>query len=125
MLRSMVAQGLQALYITDLAKWCAIDFASSLSNPLFYAHNLYLNGTLVTEFKIPEGVTNIGDHAFYGCTGLTSIIIPNSVTYIGEWAFANCGTFEILFEGKQEEWERIRKGSYWWAYSGCSVTYLK
>jgi hypothetical protein len=39
---------------------------------------------------IPEGVTRIGDRAFYHCTGLTSITIGNSVTSIGDWAFMGC-----------------------------------
>ena len=39
---------------------------------------------------IPNGVTSIGDHAFYGCSGLTSIEIPNSVISIGYNAFSGC-----------------------------------
>lgn len=35
-------------------------------------------------------VTTIGEHAFYGCSGLTSINIPNSVTSIGFEAFYGC-----------------------------------
>ena len=35
-------------------------------------------------------MTNIGDRAFYGCTGLTSITIPNSVTKIDSQAFDGC-----------------------------------
>ena len=32
--------GLTGVYITDLAAWCAIDFADSETNPLYYAKNL-------------------------------------------------------------------------------------
>jgi uncharacterized repeat protein (TIGR02543 family) len=41
-------------------------------------------------FTIPYGVTDIGDHAFYNCTGLTGIIISSNVTGIGNQAFSNC-----------------------------------
>ena len=35
-------------------------------------------------------VTSIGNHAFYGRTGLTSVTIPNSVTRIEYSAFSGC-----------------------------------
>ena len=82
---------LEAVYITDIGKWAAIDFGSYSSNPLYYAGNLYLNGEPVAgDLVIPDGVTSIGDYAFYGCDALTSITIPGSVTYIGRSAFSGC-----------------------------------
>ena len=39
---------------------------------------------------IPEGVMEIGESAFKGCTGLTSLTIPESVTKIGDYAFEGC-----------------------------------
>ena len=74
---------LKEVHISDIAAWCNISFGDSDANPLYYAENLYLNGNLVTELIIPNGVTNIGDYVFIGCSGLTSITIPNSVTSIG------------------------------------------
>ena len=44
----------------------------------------------LTKISIPQGVTSIGDYAFYSCPGLTSINIPNSVTSIGVGAFTYC-----------------------------------
>ena len=44
----------------------------------------------VTSISIPEGVSSIGVRAFCNCSSLTSISIPNSVTSIGERAFYSC-----------------------------------
>ena len=44
----------------------------------------------LTGVAIPDGVTEIGEHAFSGCSGLTGIVIPESVTVIGACAFSDC-----------------------------------
>ena len=44
----------------------------------------------LTSITIPNGVTSIGNQAFFGA-GLTSVTIPNSVKSIGPQAFAHCG----------------------------------
>ncbi|MBO7230378.1 MAG: leucine-rich repeat domain-containing protein [Bacteroidaceae bacterium] len=89
--------GLKEVHIGDLAAWCGIDFASAPANPLRYAHNLYLNGELVTDLVIPDGVTEIKDDAFRNCSGLTSIVIPNSVTSIGSYAFSGCTGLKTVY----------------------------
>ena len=83
---------LTSVHITDIAAWCNIDFVGYWywSNPLYYAHHLYLNGTEVKDLVIPEGVSSIGNFAFGGCTGLTSVTIPSSVTSIGAYSFEDC-----------------------------------
>ena len=50
----------------------------------------------LTSITIPNSVTTIGDDAFNGCTGLTSITIPNSVTTIGYSAFCNCSNLTSI-----------------------------
>ena len=50
----------------------------------------FFDCTSLTSVTIPDSVTSIGEYAFYNCTSLTSVTIPNSVTSIGEYAFYNC-----------------------------------
>ena len=109
--------GLTSVYVTDIAAWCAIDFGSYNANPLSYAHNLYLNGELVTDLVIPDGVASIGIDAFYGCTSLTSITIPNSVTSIGAWAFQYCDNLTIAIFENQTRW------TFWGSPSGKPVLF--
>ena len=73
-----------------MESWCKIGFETTHSNPLNYAHRLYLNGVIVTDLKIPNSITAIGKAAFYGCSHLKSVTIPNSVTSIGNSAFGLC-----------------------------------
>jgi hypothetical protein len=60
------------------------DKVQNIGNSAFY------NCTGLTSITIPNSVTSIGSSAFYGCTDLTSITIPNSVTSISDDAFFGC-----------------------------------
>ncbi|MCC8155800.1 MAG: leucine-rich repeat protein [Oscillospiraceae bacterium] len=42
------------------------------------------------RFAVPDGVTDIGERAFYGCAGLTAISLSDSVNAIGAMAFQLC-----------------------------------
>ena len=78
---------LQEVHISDLAAWASITYADSNSNPLKNGAALFLNGIKLTELNIPEGVTTIGDYAFYGMKDTTSVTVPGSVTTFGKYAF--------------------------------------
>ncbi|MBQ6874098.1 MAG: leucine-rich repeat protein [Clostridia bacterium] len=60
------------------------DYSSSS----YHASPLY--NQIIRSVVINDGVTSIGDYAFYGCTNLESITIPDSVTSIGDYAFYGC-----------------------------------
>ena len=94
---------LAAVHISSVEAWYKISFNNVSSNPLHFAHNLYLNGELVTELVIPEGLTSIGEYTFNGCGSLTSITIPKDVTEIGHSAFGGCVSLkEVVIEDGNE-----------------------
>ena len=68
----------------EIKKVVIEDGVTSIGNyAFFYCQNL-------ASVEIPNSVTSIGKSAFYYCISLTSVEIPNSVTSIGERAFDCC-----------------------------------
>ena len=89
-------RALKRVDISDLAAWCAIFWGGTQTNPLSYAHNLYLNEKLVTNLVIPDGVTEIGGSAFEGCTSITSVSFPDGLNVIGSCAFMGCASLTYV-----------------------------
>lgn len=75
-------------YNGSLADWCGIFFFEASSNPLWYAHHLYIGGNEVTDLIIPEGVTDIETNAFRGLNGSNRrVVLPEGLQTIGSYAF--------------------------------------
>lgn len=49
-----------------------------------------LAGSEIETIVVPEGVTTIGEYAFYGCPNLKAVTLPSTLLSIGRGAFANC-----------------------------------
>lgn len=65
----------------------------------------------VTNVVIEEGVTSIGQKAFYNWKNLKSVTIPASVTRIKEGAFTGCSALDVVnFGGTQMQWESVQIG---------------
>ena len=80
---------LLSTYFSDSSKITTViipDGVTSIGDFAFY------NGTNLTSIIIPDSVISIGSSTFQGCTGLTSIAIGNGVTSIGDSAFYDCGS---------------------------------
>ena len=88
-------------YTSTVDNWCAILFANSFSNPVYYSHSLYLSNNLLTSAKI--SATSIGQYAFNKNTSLTSVNLTKAET-IGNYAFAGTGlTGELLLPNSLTE----------------------
>ncbi|MBQ4528409.1 MAG: leucine-rich repeat domain-containing protein [Clostridia bacterium] len=68
-----------------------ISGSGDMTNWSEYSHVPWRSiSSSVKNVIIDEGVTSIGNYAFYGFSELSSISIPNSVTCIGDYAFYEC-----------------------------------
>ncbi|MBO8475517.1 MAG: leucine-rich repeat domain-containing protein [Bacteroidetes bacterium] len=86
-------QGLN-VYIDDLADWCErTTFANEYASPFYtwYGNehqSLYLDGELVENLVIPDGVVKINDYTFNDCGSIKSVVVPDGVVSIGTYAFS-------------------------------------
>ena len=105
--------------ITSLQSWCNIDFYEEFSNPLYYARNLYLNGSKLehldltglelssvcsysfinssaTALTLPVGIQEIGRRAFY-MSQIQDLTMPAGLMYIGNCAFSESALQSVTF----------------------------
>lgn len=98
------------VYIYDLNCWCNINF---VGDPMLDAENLFLNGELISNLVIPNGITKIPNGAF-SFENITNVTIPETVTSIGESAFQGCGFSNIYIPDSVTDIGRA-------AFYGCNL----
>ena len=86
----IVDNALVAFAPANLTSYTIPEGVTSIGNWAFYGC------TSLTNLTIPDSVTEIGDEVFFDCSSLTGIIIPEGVTSIGNWAFYDCTSLTNL-----------------------------
>lgn len=82
-------------YTLDLTAATEVDLSSPDNDTRF--------NSSIEHVLLPEGLTTIGEHAFWGFTALAEITIPSQVTTIGKNAFGSCfGIEEIVIPASVE-----------------------
>ena len=85
------AENLSPAYMnSDVKKVVIEDGVTSIGELAFY------KCSSLTNITIPDSVTCIEYAAFHGCSSLSSITIPNSVTSIGIYAFVFCSSLTSI-----------------------------
>ena len=75
---------------------------------------------IIKTVIVEDGVTSIGNNAFYGCTEMTEVSIPDSVTAIGNQAFFNCQSLTAVTI--PDGVEVIKDSTFMYCHSLVSVT---
>ena len=99
---------LNSVHISDIATWCNISFHGEYSNPLSYAHHLFINGEKIIDLVIPNTVSSIAQYAFCGYSDMASITIPSSITSIGYEAFYGCNGLTSVHISDITAWCNIK-----------------
>ena len=82
-------------YTLDLTAATEVDLSSPDNDTRF--------NSSIEHVLLPEGLTTIGENAFWGFTALAEITIPSQITTIGKNAFGSCfGIEEIVIPASVE-----------------------
>ncbi len=70
----------------------------------------------ISQTSVAEGITEIGNNAFKGCSNLEGFNLLKTVTTIGEYAFANCIKLEGIGYGSSNHLTTVGK----YAFQNCT-----
>ena len=77
-------------HVGSSLKEITITIGNKYGEKIFVPHYAFQYWTTIETINLPEGITHIGQNAFYGCSSLKNINIPDSITVINSYAFYEC-----------------------------------
>ena len=97
---------LSKVVISDLEAWCNSAFGAPnyqpYSNPLIYAHHLYVGSEHIEDLVIPSSITELKKYTFAGAD-VKTIVLHQDVKSLDEGAFFGCTDFTDVYCYRQEK----------------------
>ena len=101
-------------YTLDLTAATDVDLSIPNADDIRYNYS-------IEHVLLPEDLTTIGEHAFWGFAALAKITIPPKVTTIGKYAFGSC--FEIEEIVIPASVESIGEYAFWYCKKLKKITF--
>ena len=111
------ARNITTLHIPDSVKTIGSMAFSNVPAPLTLPSSLEFIGDSafnmsgVVDGDFPEGLTYLGEKAFFNCTGLTTISLPSTVETYGPNIFYGCAN--VTYVELPQDMEKIPSGLLW------------
>ena len=143
----MYCTNVERIEIPSIKQWVkveVVEFAGQTPTYVFFKEgNFYVNGELIVDCVIPEGVTEINTSVFGfcesiktitfsdtvetidgfdNCWNLESITLSANVKKINDYAFSGSNNLKTInFKGTMDEWYAIEKDGQWITSGGYKV----
>lgn len=143
----MYCTNVERIEIPSIEQWVkveVVEFAGQTPTYVFFKEgNFYVNGELIVDCVIPEGVTEINASVFGycesiktitfsdtvetidgfdNCWNLESITLSANVKKINDYAFSGSNNLKTInFKGTMDEWYAIEKDGQWITSGGYKV----
>lgn len=143
----MYCTNVERIEIPSIEQWVkveVVEFAGQTPTYVFFKEgNFYVNGELIVDCVIPEGVTEINTSVFGycesiktitfsdtvetidgfdSCWNLESITLSANVKKINDYAFSCSNNLKTInFKGTMDEWYAIEKDGQWITSGGYKV----
>ncbi len=106
--------GLELLWVLDFeTNILTISGTGAMSNySSSSASPWYIYFSNIKTVIIEDGVTSVGDYAFYDFSNIVTVTLPNSIAVVGDYAFYNCYALNtVYYPGAAVEWNKVSVGS--------------
>ncbi len=78
--------------------------------------------TGISELRIPEGVTSLGQYVADNCPNLETVYLPSTLTYIGSWAFENNSKLTSVYSNiPASKLFAVGGGTFYGANANCTL----